>query len=50
VAERISGTHLMFNLHYQANGRATTDRTRVGIWLQKGPITHVTIGSGLGMG
>jgi hypothetical protein len=50
VAERISGTHLMFNLHYQPNGRATTDRTRVGIWLQKGPITHVTIGSGLGMG
>ncbi len=50
VAERISGTHLMFNLHYQANGHATTDKTRVGIWLQKGPVTHATAGAGVGLG
>ena len=24
VAEHLTGTHLMFNLHYQANGKATT--------------------------
>jgi hypothetical protein len=50
VAERISGTHLMFNLHYQPNGHATTDRTRVGIWLQKSPVAYATTGTGLGMG
>ncbi len=48
AAERVSGTHLSFNLHYQANGRATTDKTRVGIWLQKGPVTHSSVGGGLG--
>ena len=40
VAERISGTHFLFNLHYQPSGKATTDKTRVGLWLQKGPVTH----------
>ena len=30
----------MFNLHYQPSGRATTDKTRIGLWLQKGPVTH----------
>ena len=46
VAEHLTGTHLMFNLHYQANGQATTDKTRVGLWLQKGPITHASQGPG----
>jgi len=50
AAERIHGTHLLFNLHYQANGHATTDRTRVGIWLQKGPVAYTTAGVGLGLG
>jgi hypothetical protein len=50
VAERISGTHLTFNLHYQANGRATTDKTRLGLWLQRDPVTHELVGPGLGMG
>ena len=50
VAQRISGTHLMFNLHYQPNGHATTDRTRVGLWLQKGPVSYSGTGTGLGMG
>ena len=50
AAERISGTHLLFNLHYQTNGHETTDKTRVGIWLQKGPVTHATTGPGVGLG
>src|SRR4029077_13088935 len=50
VAERLSGTHLSFNLHYQSNGQASTDVTRVGLWLQKGPITHVVGGGGGGFG
>jgi hypothetical protein len=50
VAERLSGTHLSFNLHYQSNGQAATDITRVGLWLQKGPITHVVGGGGGGFG
>ena len=50
VAQRISGTHLMFNLHYQPNGHATTDRTRLGIWFQKAPIMYSGTGTGLGMG
>jgi hypothetical protein len=50
VAERIHGTHLMFNLHYQANGHATTDRTRVGLWLQKGPVAYSSVGAGVGLG
>ena len=50
VADRLSGTHLSFNLHYQPNGHATTDKTRVGIWLQKNPVAYATIGTGLGMG
>jgi hypothetical protein len=50
VAERLSGTHLSFNVHYQSNGQATTDKTRVGLWLQKGPITHVIGGGGGGFG
>ena len=35
----------MFNLHYQANGKATTDKTRVGLWFAKGPITHASQGA-----
>jgi hypothetical protein len=50
VAERLSGTHLVFNIHYQANGHSTTDKTRLGIWLANGPITHSTTGPGVGMG
>ena len=50
VAEHITGTHFMFNLHYQATGKATTDRTRIGLWLQKGPVTHELRGSTVSMG
>jgi hypothetical protein len=50
VAQRISGTHFLFNLHYQANGHATTDKTRIGLWLQKGPVKFATAGAGIGLG
>ena len=50
IADRIGGTHLVFNLHYQANGAATTDKTRIGIWLHRGTITHTTTGPSVGMG
>ena len=50
VASHITGTHFMFNLHYQATGKATTDRTRIGLWLQKGPVTHELRGSTVSMG
>ena len=50
VAARLSGNYLLFNLHYQPNGHATTDRTRVGLWLQKGPVSYTGGGTGLGLG
>lgn len=50
VAARLSGNYLLFNLHYQPNGHATTDRTRVGIWLQKDPVSYTGGGTGLGLG
>jgi hypothetical protein len=50
VAERLHGTHLAFNLHYQSNGHASTDKTRIGIWLQRGPIKYETTGPSVGMG
>lgn len=50
VAQRISGTHLLFNLHYQPNGHATTDKTRLGLWLQKDPIKYASAGAGAGFG
>jgi mono/diheme cytochrome c family protein len=40
VAGRIAGTHIQFNLHYQPRGKPTTDRSRLGLWLYKGTVTH----------
>ena len=50
VAEHLTGTHLLFNLHYQPNGHATTDRTRLALWFQKGPVTAANAGTGTGLG
>jgi len=50
AAERLIGNTLVFNLHYQANGKATTDKMRVGLWLAKEPIKYSAIGPSLGMG
>ena len=50
IGERITGTHLVFNIHYQANGRETTDKSRVGLWLQKNPVKYSATGPGVGVG
>jgi hypothetical protein len=50
VAERISGTHLAFNIHYQANGKETTNKSRIGLWFQRNPVRHATTGPSVGMG
>jgi len=50
IADRISGTHLVFNIHYQANGRETRDKSRVGLWLQKNPVKYATTGPSVGVG
>jgi mono/diheme cytochrome c family protein len=50
VGQRLSGTHLRFNMHYQPNGHETTDKTRLGLWLQKGPINYKNAGLGIGLG
>ena len=43
-AKRITvGRHLHFNMHYQVTGRPETDRTDVGLWVAKGPVTREVI-------
>lgn len=41
TAKRISGhTWIRFNMHYQPNGVATTDRSKLAVWFADGPITR----------
>lgn len=41
VGRRIpSGTHLVWSMHYQPSGRPQTDRSRVGIYFAKTPVTQ----------
>jgi hypothetical protein len=41
TAKRISAGHwIRFNIHFQPNGVATTDRSKLGVWLAKGKVTH----------
>ena len=52
MAKRIpTGKVLNFALHYQTTGQPEKDRTRMGIWFSKGPVTHEvftnTVGSAL---
>ena len=43
-AKRITAErHLHFNMHYQVTGRPETDRTDVGLWIAKGPVTREVI-------
>jgi hypothetical protein len=49
TAKRIAGDHyIRFNTHYQPNGAATTDRSKLGIWWAKGPVTHEVFTKGVG--
>ena len=43
-AKRITaGRHVHFNVHYQVTGRPETDRTQVGVWVAKVPVTREVI-------
>jgi hypothetical protein len=35
-----SGKYIQWNLHYQPSGKPEKDRTRLGIWFNKVPVTH----------
>ena len=49
LREHLTGTHLMFNLHYQANGKASHGQNHASAsGSQKGPITHASQGPGGG--
>jgi hypothetical protein len=49
TAKRIAGNHyIRFNTHYQPNGTATTDRSKLGVWWAKGPVTHEVFTKGVG--
>ena len=36
-----AGSQLRFDAHYHPNGREESDRSEVGVWLARSPITHV---------
>jgi hypothetical protein len=41
TAKRIpAGAWIRFNVHYQPNGIATTDQSRLGVWFAKDTVTH----------
>jgi hypothetical protein len=41
TAKRISSGHwIRFNIHFQPSGVATTDKSRLGVWFSKVPVTH----------
>jgi hypothetical protein len=41
VGKRIpAGKYLNWQMHYNPNGKVTKDRTRLGIWFNKVPVTH----------
>ena len=51
VGERIAGTHLCFNLHYQANGHATTGQDPPSAsGCKRVPSPTRTTGPGIGLG
>lgn len=49
TGKRIAAGHwFRFNTHYQPNGTETTDRSKLGIWLSKVPVTHEVFTRGVG--
>jgi hypothetical protein len=42
--------YINFNLHYQATGKPETDRTKLGLWFMKVPMTHEVQNTAIGMG
>src|SRR5262245_34177483 len=48
TAKRIlPGMFIQFNMHYQPSGRAERDRSRLGLWFAKKPVTHEVLTKGV---
>lgn len=48
TAKRIlPGMYFQFNMHYQPSGRAEKDRSRLGLWFAKKPVTHEVLTKGV---
>ncbi|MEW6130335.1 MAG: thiol-disulfide isomerase [Acidobacteriota bacterium] len=48
TAKRIlPGMYIQFNMHYQPSGRAEKDRSRLGLWFAKTPVTHEVLTKGV---
>jgi copper type II ascorbate-dependent monooxygenase-like protein len=48
TAKRIlPGMYIQFNMHYQPSGRPERDRSRLGLWFAKKPVTHEVLTKGV---
>ncbi len=48
TAKRIlPGMYIQFNMHYQPSGRVEKDRSRLGLWFAKMPVTHEVLTKGV---
>jgi hypothetical protein len=48
TAKRIlPGSFIQFNMHYQPSGRVEKDRSRLGLWFAKKPVTHEVLTKGV---
>jgi hypothetical protein len=48
TAKRIlPGMYVQFNMHYQPSGRPEKDRSRLGLWFAKKPVTHEVLTKGV---
>jgi hypothetical protein len=48
TAKRIvPGMYFQFNMHYQPSGRPEKDRSMLGLWFAKGPVTHEVLTKGV---
>jgi hypothetical protein len=48
TAKRIlPGMYIQFNMHYQPSGRAEKDRSKLGLWFAKKPVTHEVLTKGV---
>ena len=53
TAKRIEGgknKYIVFDVHYQPSGKPETDRSRIGLWFSKVPVTHEVITEMVGGG
>jgi hypothetical protein len=48
IAKRVSpGMYFQFNMHYQPTGRVEKDRSMLGLWFSKAPVTHEVLTKGV---